>query len=389
VSRFNAYLRNAAAIITLYDGGLPFAVFIKQFFASNKKYGSKDRRQVTSLCFQYFRLGHLFDDFTLENKILIADFVFQKKASDVIANLKPDWIPYADLPVLYKMEIAGKKWDIDLHTPWRKLLQPETNSDEFGLSMFTQPNLFLRIRPGQKPVVQKKMQAAEIKPLWENDACLALPNGTQIDSVFNLNKEVVIQDFSSQLCGAAIKKVIPELNGQIWDACAASGGKTILIHDLYGSKLKWVVTDIRQSILRNLHQRLIEAGISNFKSFVADLTRPLLPELKKKTFEAAIIDAPCTGSGTWSRTPEQHYFFNPDDINQYSDRQLEICSNVVPQIKMNGYIIYITCSVFYLENKNIVISLQNRFKLQLLSEQVLNGMSHHADSMYIAILQKT
>jgi len=55
--RYHSYLNTAKNIIENYKGEIPFAVFIKKYFSAKKKYGSKDRKQITALCYNYFRLG--------------------------------------------------------------------------------------------------------------------------------------------------------------------------------------------------------------------------------------------------------------------------------------------------------------------------------------------
>jgi 16S rRNA (cytosine967-C5)-methyltransferase len=95
-----------------------------------------------------------------------------------------------------------------------------------------------------------------------------------------------------------------------------------------------------------------------------------------------VADLPCTGSGTWSRTPEALYFFNPETITDYRQRQEKILSNITGRLKMGGVLVYITCSVFADENENITA--RPGANLVLDQQELIAGYELGADSMYAA-----
>ncbi len=64
--RIHSYLKTAESILVAYDGSSPFAGWLKQFFAANKKYGSTDRKHISQLCYNYFRLGQAFKNYSVE-----------------------------------------------------------------------------------------------------------------------------------------------------------------------------------------------------------------------------------------------------------------------------------------------------------------------------------
>jgi 16S rRNA (cytosine967-C5)-methyltransferase len=173
---------------------------------------------------------------------------------------------------------------------------------------------------------------------------------------------------------------------QVWDACAASGGKSIMAKDRLG-KINLTVSDIRESILYNLKKRFAEAGISNFQTVVADLSAndPLPPG---DLFGLVIADVPCTGSGTWGRTPEQLYYFEEKKVNEYSHLQQKIVSNLLPHVKPGGYLLYITCSVFEKENEQQVELIAADKSMKLLRKECLIGYDKKADTMFAALFQR-
>jgi 16S rRNA (cytosine967-C5)-methyltransferase len=221
--------------------------------------------------------------------------------------------------------------------------------------------------------------------------CIALPNTSKLDAVFEIDKEIVVQDYNSQKVLDVLKKedLFNEPVISVWDCCAASGGKSILAYDILEGNIQLTVSDIRESILSNLKKRFAAAGIKHYQSFVSDLSSA---DSKLPTGQAGcqliICDAPCTGSGTWSRTPEQLFFFKEKMIAAYAVKQQQIVSNIIPQLKEGGIFIYITCSVFKKENEEMVNFIKEKFHLKLLQMELLKGFDKKADSMFVAVFIK-
>ena len=170
----------------------------------------------------------------------------------------------------------------------------------------------------------------------------------------------------------------------VWDCCAASGGKSIHLYDLFPN-IKLTVSDIRPSILKNLESRFSEAGIRNYDLKIADLSRSFHSGFQ---YDLIIADVPCSGSGTWRRTPEQMKCFRSDDIQNYVSLQRKIISNVLPSIKSGGYLLYSTCSAFAAENEEQTDWIQKEFNLQIVTSGLIDGTEAMADTMYAALLQK-
>ena len=159
-----------------------------------------------------------------------------------------------------------------------------------------------------------------------------------------------------------------------------------MLYDM-SPEIELSVSDIRESILANLKKRFAVAGIKNYKSFVIDLLSDK-PAIRNLPSEIIIADVPCSGSGTWSRTPEQLYFFEEREIERYSTLQKRIVSNAILQLQPGGTFIYITCSVFSRENEDIVTFVKEKFSLDLKQMEVLKGYDKKADSMFVALFKK-
>ncbi len=386
MSRFHSYLNSASRIIHQYDGSVPLAVFLKQFYAQNKQMGSRDRKSISQLCYQYFRLGKAFLDLAIEDRLVFAAHCFPELNADVLSAIttsarndsttddKPISFPNAITP----LEIF----------PFSDLLSANVDAEKFAMSLLQQPHLFIRVRPGLDQKIIEKLKQNKIH-YTQHGNCFQLENNTNVGGLLHPNEWMVIQDRSSQSTAEIIKEYCYYSSStplNIWDCCAASGGKSIMIHDLFQG-IRLTVSDIRQSIIHNLQSRFRQAGIHQYQAFVADLVS-FKGNVPNAPFDLVLADVPCTGSGTWARTPEQLYFFQPEVLQEYSNRQYSIASNASRFLKPGGFMAYITCSVFLEENEKVTAKLVNENGLHLVHQEIISGYQHGADSMFTAILQK-
>jgi 16S rRNA (cytosine967-C5)-methyltransferase len=413
-----------------YKGTEPFGSFIKKFFSQQKKYGSKDRKQIAHLCYCYFRLGKSLPKIEMVERILAALFLCSTEPNNILADLKPEWNAITHLPINEKISALpnphfakateGKPYS-ELQTqifPWSDALSEGINPESFNHSFLIQPNLFLRIRPGNEEVVKRKLLEAGydevVRPVPRSFSeggsqesgvgspstlksgqkwfqliganCIALPNGSKIEEFIELDKEAVVQDYSSQQIATFLKLLKPQttnLKLSIWDCCAASGGKSILAKDVMGD-IDLTVSDVRETILMNLQKRFEKAEIKKYESFVSDLSKEVF-ELNASNYQLIICDVPCTGSGTWSRTPEQLFYFKPSEIEKYKLLQRRIVRNVIHGLVPGGHFLYITCSVFKMENEEMVAYIKEKFHLKLIKMELLKGYDQQADTMYAAL----
>jgi 16S rRNA (cytosine967-C5)-methyltransferase len=260
------------------------------------------------------------------------------------------------------------------------------------VSFFVQPDLYIRIHPGKEKLVKAGLVNAGVtfKEIGENT--LALPNGTKLDQIFSQPASgsqsltrpfhFEVQDLSSQ---QTLSYFQPQRYEHWWDACAASGGKSLLLFS-QEPLIKLVVSDIRESVLSNLDERFIGAGLRTYQKKVLDLTKNADPELHNFHFDGIILDAPCTGSGTWGRTPEMISQFEEFKIQGFQNLQRSIAANVIKYLKPGKPLIYITCSVFKEENEDVVDYLVKDHGLKLEGSEVLRGYEHKADTMFVARL---
>jgi 16S rRNA (cytosine967-C5)-methyltransferase len=396
--RYQSYLNTTKKIINSYKGEEPLANYLKKFFAADKKYGSKDRKYVSSLCYAYFRLGKAAAAGSTEENILTGLFLSETIYNEVIHFFKPEWDEWIGKPVEEKIALVN--FDVKNIFPFNDALTAAINYSQFCQSFLTQPKLFLRIRPNKKNIVIQKLQKAKIPLALTDDDCIALSNATKLDSIIQTDKEAVIQDYNSQQVFNFLKTFNFGKDAvTAWDCCAASGGKSILLYDVLKRNVALTVSDIRLSILLNLHQRFFKAGIKSYDYFLGDLNvnEFKFPALNSKgtnggsiqhNYQLIVCDAPCTGSGTWSRTPENLAYFNTAAIDEYASKQKQIAANTIAYLEKDGLVVYITCSVFKKENEEVANFLKEKFHLQILHMELLKGYDKKADSMFVAVLKK-
>jgi 16S rRNA (cytosine967-C5)-methyltransferase len=388
------HISTAASIIATYSGVMPLSNYLKQFFAANKKYGGKDRKYIAHFCFLYYRIVGACPNLPIEETIKIALFLSSDEISDYVDIFPKEWLSKLTETFKNKLVFIASVYpsiNINLCFPLLNELSKGIDAISFSLSHLQQPDLFLRIRPKQKEKVLRKLAAADINYQLVNDTCVALPNNSKIEEVLQQDREVVVQDYSSQRIGEFLTLVtISNISNQaitVWDCCAASGGKSILAADILGN-IRLTVSDIRGSIIQNLKNRLAKAGVPIHNVFVKDLTIASIQSATSNCFQLIICDAPCSGSGTWGRTPEQLLFFKPTDIAKYVQLQKQISSNSLKQLAPGAYFLYITCSVFKQENEEMVdFILQHHSGLSVIKQALLVGYDKKADSMFAALFK--
>jgi 16S rRNA (cytosine967-C5)-methyltransferase len=386
MSKVHSHVNAAVAAIKGYNGSLTLSNYLKKFFAGDKKYGSKDRKNISDLCYHYFRTGCALKNADPIQKIMAGLFLTHSSANEYIVAFAPGLNERINEPFSEKLRFLNIH-----HTdifPLKESLTSELDQVAFIHSMLIQPKLFLRCRPKKKRSVIEKLIAAELKFETLEVDCIALANSVNAGNIIKINEEAVIQDKSSQQVLDYLSNFpIPKNNPMsAWDCCAASGGKSILLYDKLDGNILLTVSDIRDSILSTLYQRMKEAGITVHKSFITNLRNR--SSKVDEQFDIVICDAPCTGSGTWSRTPEQILFFQKKKIRDYAEIQQNILLTIVSSVKPAGLLIYITCSVFIDENESQVKFISDHTGLQVREMRYIKGYNDYADTMFVAVFQK-
>lgn len=392
------HIATAQPLLEAYRPGEPFHLYLKKYFAQNKKHGSKDRKAITAICYAYFRLGRNLLDMDFESRIKIALFVssFQTKIPE--GYFDPTWASSANKTPEDKfsfLQTLYPQMQFELLFPFTAALSSDIQKDALERSILHQPDLFVRIRPGHGPAILQTLKESGLAFKQLDVNLLAFPSTTKLDQILPIDAKVVVQDVSSQGTGQLMQIVKathtqnagnPDGQLKVWDCCAASGGKSILARDILGP-VDLTVSDIRSSILKNLRGRFAVAGLSTYKALQLDLTAANSLPAKEK-FDFIICDVPCSGSGTWARSPEHLLFFEQDSLNEFHQLQSRIVQQVIPFLAPGGFLLYLTCSVFEIENEAVTQLIQAQGHLNLVRIQTFKGYQQNGDSMFGALFSK-
>ncbi len=169
--------------------------------------------------------------------------------------------------------------------------------------------------------------------------------GVHAEEVF-IKGGVEVQDEGSQLAALFTQAKPGE---QVIDLCAGAGGKTLALAAMMGGKGRLIATDRDKRQLAPIHERLSRAGIHN-----ADIRAPKGAENPlsdiKASADLVVVDAPCTGTGTWRRNPDAKWRMRPGALEIRLKDQAEVLERAAALVKPGGRIAYITCSVLPQEN---------------------------------------
>jgi len=386
LSRYHAYLKRAVSLLTHYDGKEPFSIYYKKNIALDKKVGSRDRKIIRHYCYSFFRIGFACADLSIEERLLIAVYLTQGEKDPLIECVCKQWADLGALSIEQRIALVCPAFSWQNIFPLPISLSMGLTLEEWTKSLLSQPAFFIRVRPGRQQHVVEGLKNASINFTSVSPSAIAMPAATNLAGILELNQDYVVQDLSSQRVGDFLKSQLPAAIKKVWDCCAASGGKSILLTDHYPD-IELTVSDIRASILQQLKIRFKQAGISNYKLLQLDLTQQSIPKTSPLV-DLIIADVPCTGSGTWARTPEQIAKQTKEQLVEYTLRQRLILSRLPAALKSGGYLLYCTCSVFASENEEQVAWLQSEFGLSLCKQTLIKGMAEQADTLYVALLQK-
>jgi 16S rRNA (cytosine967-C5)-methyltransferase len=179
--------------------------------------------------------------------------------------------------------------------------------------------------------------------------------GIQAEEAF-IKGLVEVQDEGSQIA-ALFSAAKP--GEQVIDLCAGAGGKTLALAAMMQGKGRLIATDRDKRQLAPIHERLSRAGVHN-----ADIRAPkgeadTLADIKASA-DLVLIDAPCTGTGTWRRNPDAKWRMRPGALEIRLKDQAEVLDRAASLVKPGGRITYVTCSVLRAENNDQVSAFLSR-----------------------------
>jgi 16S rRNA (cytosine967-C5)-methyltransferase len=228
-----------------------------------------------------------------------------------------------------------------------------------GQAMAGRPSLDLRVNALKATPERVLKSLARFSPEPTAHALLGLtiPAGTRDARTPNVTTDegyqkgwFEVQDQGSQIV-AALSGAQP--GEQVLDLCAGAGGKTLALASTMGNKGQIFAYDSDRNRLAPIYDRLKRNGVRNAQ--VRSPQPGALDDLAGK-MDRVIIDAPCTGTGTWRRRPDTKWKLSPELLAQRQADQAALLEEAVRYLKPGGTIAYITCSILPEENDDQVLA---------------------------------
>jgi 16S rRNA (cytosine967-C5)-methyltransferase len=167
---------------------------------------------------------------------------------------------------------------------------------------------------------------------------------------------VEIQDEGSQLA-ALISGVQP--GEQVVDLCAGGGGKTLALAAMMDNQGQIYATDNDARRLAPIHDRLARAGARNVQVRTPRAKADAVADLDGR-IDCVLVDAPCTGVGTWRRNPDAKWRLRPGSLDMRRKEQAAVLDRAASLVKPGGRIVYITCSILPEENDDALSAFLER-----------------------------
>ena len=211
---------------------------------------------------------------------------------------------------------------------------------------------------------------------------------------------VEVQDEGSQIL-AALVDAKPGMH--VVDMCAGAGGKSLAIAAMMENRGRVTALDIYENKVERARERLRRAGVQNTRCRVVEGTRDRWYKRHTDEFDRVLVDAPCSGTGTWRRNPDARWGRGGVDLAELMEIQDRLLHRAASIVKPGGRLIYGTCSLLNLENEDRVaafIESHPEFSVTPVSEilqQPLEGCGeflklsparHNTDGFFGAVLTR-
>lgn len=348
-ARVQAAIELLDAIITATrDKGASADRIAAAFFAARRYAGSKDRRAVRDLAWRAIRAFGERPENGRAAMVALAD-----TDSDLAALF--DGLAYGPAPIAVdELRAAG-----GVLPGWVKpLFSPLISESEYPALLARAP-LDIRVNRliTDRDAVAKKLP--EAIALTESRDGLRLPTGFSIEtSELYTSGAIEVQDLGSQLIAEACM-VQPGMT--VLDLCAGAGGKTLALASQMAGQGRLVAADTNRDRLSQLPPRAARARADFIETRLLNPGKELaaLEDLSGQC-DAVLVDAPCSGSGTWRRNPETRWRLDQRDLQRLVSEQARLIDIAAALVKPDGYLIYAVCSLLACEGRDQIEAFLSR-----------------------------
>ena len=382
-----------------HDSGLPRR--IKEMLSRDRAIGSRDRRLYRELLYTAVRflpwIQPLLDADPATAARVVAWLAPELKHTAAYrAALRGDW-PAAPATLAEKAAVLGSLLTVHRFLPeallpawFRSHCSAAFESPHLD-AMNERANLWVRLQVDDRAHVLAEFAGKGWTPVipGEPPDAVCLPPNAEVATTDAYRRGFCeIQDLGSQL----VLLQVPIALGQIWlDACAGAGGKTLQLARLVGDAGRVDATDIRPQMLAELNERATRARLTNIR----------IGGTPEAFYDGVLVDAPCSGTGTWRRMPHMKWYTQPAMLTEFAADQLAILHENAARVRPGGLLVYATCSLSHVENHDVVaafLAQHAEFSAETPARDwgaVSDGLGHtllpgtrNSDGFYVALLQR-
>lgn len=350
----------------------PISECLRDWGHAHRFAGSGDRAAIGNLVYDVFRkrrsLAWRMDDDSASSLVHAALFDgWDMTAEQLTETLKDD--KFAPPPLAPERSAAFSERRLgdapravqsDL-PDWLAAIFEETFEDDWmreGQAFADRPSLDIRVNTlkATRDKVAKALSRSNATPTQIALNGLRIKPGRGAKRLPNIQAEegfkkgwFEIQDEGSQI---AADLVYARAGEQVLDFCAGAGGKTLALSMMMENKGQIHAFDANKQRLAPIYERISRAGCRNVQVHApqgehgVESLAPLIGRMDR-----VLIDAPCTGTGTWRRHPESKWKLTPEAIEKRVVEQEGVLEEAAQYVKLGGYLIYVTCSVLPQENE--------------------------------------
>lgn len=337
-------------VISAVERGIPADQRLREIYREHPEFGSRDRRHYSHVIYAYFRWQGLIRR--------VAASEIKEQCAWAVA-LDPATTP--DIASIWhaatavttdRIESARAGFPPDELMPsWLPEVMPDqARRHAFITACSQRPPTWLALEPARVTDFCRLLHSLGIA--HTPDA--RIRGAVAVIDRFDLRvlekkwgTAIQVQDIASQAVATICRAQAGE---SWWDACCGGGGKSLSLARAVGEYGTVTATDVRTSMLDNLRTRAAQHG---FRQITA---RALNAEqhAPDRYFDGVLVDAPCSGIGTWTRNPDARWRTTLDDVKKSASRQTAILAMASTRVKPGGKLVYSVCTMSRHEGEDVI-----------------------------------
>ena len=341
------------------DDGPPADAVVQRYFKTRRYAGSKDRRAVRELVFRAIRRSGERPESGRSAMLGLAD-------DDICLSAQFDGSPHGPAP-RGPEEVAAPAGQVPAWV--QPILSDLVTANEWAALLERAPlDLRVNIASTTREAMLRSFGGSE--PTRLSPWGLRLEADTKVDdhSAF-ADGLVEVQDEGSQLIALTCR---PEDGMAIVDLCAGAGGKSLALAAA-APKARIIACDTNRARLAQLPSRAERAGAAiAVRLLDGGREASQLADLEGQC-DIVLIDAPCSGSGTWRRNPEGRWRLTPQRLDRLVKLQRRLLDIAVPLVKPGGALVYATCSIIRAEGADQARNFLGRHSSWLVQDVSFDG----------------